>query len=42
MIQILKNSVDPITPEKGSVFSVSTLFFVLSVQSNVWCDLRGT
>ena len=37
-----KNSVDAIAPEKGSVFSVSTLFFVLSVQSNVWCDLPGT
>ena len=36
----LKNSVDSFAPEKGSVFPVSTLFFVLSVQSNVTCDLR--
>ena len=36
-----KNSVDSIAPEKGFLFSVSTLFFVLSVQSNVTCDLRG-
>ena len=38
----LKNSVDSIAPEKGSVFSVSTLLLILSVQSNVTCDLRGT
>ena len=36
----LKNSVDSITPKKGLLFSVSTLFFALSVQANVTCDLR--